>query len=237
MMNRNRSNTAGSREKDDGQVFDTGKKIQALKEALTGQLREQKEALTETLRRQEDARREETDTRTRQWTDAMDAVRGEIRKHDMAIEDMLDTWEEWRQEQADQAEALQRREAEQAREEAEALRGNQDALLALAETCCDQLFILKQAAAAAGDEAWLRQLALAETRVGEKALRAGFQTVGRTGDPFSYELHEPADVKETVEPERDMTLAGVYSQGYWYQGKPLRKAKVSVYQRKENHQA
>ena len=150
-------------------------------------------------------------------------------KQQTAIEDMLDTWEEWQEKLEAQTENLQSRLLEKAEKEL-ADRSNQEGnLLETAITAWDQLFHLKLAARNAGDETWLRQLLLAENGLKDSARHAGLQQTGCEGEVFSYEIHEAAERIDTDQPERDMTVAEVYQPGYWYQGRAIRKARVAVY--------
>ncbi len=198
-------------------MFETGKRIQQILELMKTQ---QKESETNQKKRTE-----QSDRIAQNLMETAQAVQ----KHDMAIADMLDTWEEWREELSSQWGSMQERQAEQARDEAEAIRKQADAFLGGMITACDQLFLLRKAAENARDIAWSRQIGLAEAEVHAKALQAGLQITGKVGEVFSYDLHEPIERIESDHPEQHMTLAKVYSQGYWIQGRLLRKAQVAVW--------
>lgn len=149
-------------------------------------------------------------------------------KHDMAIEDMLDAWED-RQRQEEEREAwAQRKEEERLNAERNEALARESAFL---ETICcvwDQLFNLRTAAEKSGDESWTRQLALTEDILGEKAQSAGMARTGVPGERFDYDLHEAVERVRTDKEEENMTVAAVISPGYRYGGKVLKKALVMV---------
>ena len=198
-------------------MFDTGKKIQTLNQSV------------DALREQLQAQHQEDGKTCQNLLQSMDTLQANVRKHDVAIGDMLDTWEEWREDQAKQTEALASALHDRLAAEADALRDRESGLVGALIAACDQFFVLRQAAESASDEAWQRQLFLAESAVTQKALRAGLQVTGATGDAFSYDLHKPAEKVETDRPDQHMTIARVFSRGYLFHGRLQRKAQVAVY--------
>ena len=198
-------------------MFKTGKKLEKLEESIITLAKRQEE--------QQAAVQQE-----------MNHLGQEFRKHDLAISDMLDTWEEIREAQEEKTEDLQAELLEKTREEAEALREREDALTDALISCFDQIFDLSQAAEASGDGAWIRQLQLSENVMREKSLAAGLVITGNPGELFSYEIHEPVERLETDQADRHMTVARVYHRGYWLQGKMIRKARVAVYMQKEEQE-
>ena len=194
-------------------MFDTGKRVQALQEQAVQM-------------------RQESEERLRQMDQRLEELSGSLRKNSLSLEDLLDTLEEWQEEQSKQNASLQESVSRLEKGEAESLRAEKKDLLNLIITCCDQLFVLRQAAADAGSESWARQLLLAENAVREQGLSAGLQIIGEDGDAFSYDLHEPIEKVDTDRPELNMTLARIYQRGYWYRTNLLRKARVAVYTEK-----
>ena len=198
-------------------MFDTGKKIQTLNQSV------------DTLREQLQAQHQGDAEARQNLLQGLDTLQASVRKHDMAIGDMLDTWEEWREDQAKQTEALTSALHDRLAAEAEALRARESDLVGALIAACDQFFILRLAAESASDKAWQRQLFLAESAVTQKALRTGLQVTGAVGAAFSYDLHEPAEKVETDRPDQHMTIARVFSRGYLFHGRLQRKAQVAVY--------
>ena len=97
----------------------------------------------------------------------------------------------------------------------------------MATAACDRLIELQ--AAAAEDETWSRQIHLMWEKLSEPLMLAGLQRLGQPGEPVSYLLHEPIDTVDTADATLHMRVAKVLSGGYAYQGKVLRKARVTVY--------
>ena len=153
-----------------------------------------------------------------------------LRQMDQRLEELSGSLQE---EQSKQTASLQESINRLEKWEAESLQAEKKDLLNLIITCCDQLFVLQQAAADSGSEAWARQLLLAGNAIREQGLSAGLQIIGEVGDAFSYDLHEPIEKVDTDRPELNMTLARIYQRGYWYRTNLLRKARVAVYTEKE----
>ncbi len=102
---------------------------------------------------------------------------GAANRHDMAIEDLLDSWEELREKQTQEAQALSSALQDAAAREQKEARARETALLKALLSAHDQLFALQKAAAEAGAEDWLRQLALAEQKLEETRLPAGLRGI------------------------------------------------------------
>ena len=157
-------------------------------------------------------------------------------KQEMAVGDLLDTMEEWQEDRKQQETGLKDKLLSKTEEELSRKTAQERALLEMVMSACDQLFNLRQAAQKAEDEAWQRQLELAENVLKDKARHAELQQTGCIGEPFSYEIHEAAERVETDEVGRDMTIADVITPGFWYRGKCLRKAKVAVYRTRQEEE-
>lgn len=209
-------------------MFGTGKKLLALQELL--------EEMNGRLGAKQDEARalqEKTGEQLERTAETLADMKEQVGAHDMAIADMLDSWDELQEEQRKQVSSLQARLLEQCQKEAEELRNREEVLVEAVAACREQLFHLRKAAEASGDEAWGKQLGLAEGLLREKALKAGLQEVGQVGEAYSFDLHEIVDAADTEDPALDQTIAAVYTPGSWYRGKMLCKAKVSVYRRRE----
>ncbi len=198
-------------------MFDTGKKITQLRD----EIREMDNRLQK-ISRTEDEIWKHAD-------EAVSRVEQQIEKHDMAIEDLLDSLEEWGNDQREETEKLRAAlENEQGKAQKEAER-REAALLKLGMSCLDQFFVLRKAAGKSGSEQWIRQIDLMMELLREPLIQAGLQTLGNVGELFSYQIHDAAGTEAAKTPDQDMRVAGILSQGYAYQGRVLRKAKVSVY--------
>lgn len=162
-------------------------------------------------------------------SDHMEGFAEAAGKQETAIEDMLDTWEEWQEKLDAQTDSLQSKLLEKVERELADKTRQERNLLEMTVSAWDQLFHLKLAARNVGDETWFRQIALAENGLKEKAMHAGLQQTGCAGEPFSYEIHEAVERMDTDRLDLDMTVAEVYKPGYWYQGGAVCKAQVAVY--------
>ena len=217
----------------------TGKQLRKLKELLKaqaqqkqGDLQSLKDQAGETgllLKEQGEETARMLKAQNEELTRTLKGLTQTAGRHDMAIADMLDTWEEWREEQRRQTESLRNSLDQESRQATREMAERQDALKDALVAAVDQLFLLGSAAKNAGQDAWARQLQLAEAEVRAQALKAGLQVIGEPGEVFSYDLHEATEQIHTDQADRHMTIARVFSQGYWLNGRLLRKAKVSVY--------
>ena len=156
---------------------------------------------------------------------------GAANRHDMAIEDLLDSWEELQEKQKEETRALSSALAETAAKEQKEAQEREKVLLELLMDAHDLLYGLQRAAADAGAEAWSRQLALAEQKLTEAGLPSGFQVVDKTGIPVSFAVHEVTEALPAPEPTLNHLIAEVYACGYVFRGRVLRKARVSVWRR------
>ncbi len=215
-------------------MFGTKKEIAALRECVERsdaerrqQEREREEKLLDRI-----AALEEKISGDGKNTD-LEVLGEKINRHDLAIGDLVDSMEEMMTEQRERQEALSDALGERAEREAKEAKRREEKLLALAIACEEQLFALKTAATVSEDDAWQRQIESAEEKILSTAVPAGFQRIDRAGEAFSYDLHEAIETRETEDSGKAMKVAEVYTCGAMYQGKVMRKAKVAVYQRRE----
>ena len=166
---------------------------------------------------------------TEELSSQVKKLAGAANRHDMAVEDLLDSWEELQEGQREEARSLSSALArEKDRQLAEAAK-REGALLELAMDSSDQLYALRRAAEAAQAQDWLRQFSLAEEKLAARRMAAGLQVVSGSGIPVDYSVHTVVDTVETEQPERNGRVAEVYSCGYVCCGRILRKARVSAY--------
>lgn len=162
------------------------------------------------------------------------AVQEAENNHDMVIEDMLDSWQELQQTLNGAVERLNDSLSKEHDRLLEEARRRENRLLNLAIACGDQLRALRRAAP---EGPWQRQLALSEAQFAENALGSGLQVIGREGEAFSPSLHEVLEVDETSDPDQSLRVSEVYTCGYIYSGRVIRKASVKVWQKKQTTEA
>lgn len=139
-----------------------------------------------------------------------------VLKHDMAMEDLLDEWEQRR---SDEEEVKERfREQEQ----------NERHLLALFEAYQEQFWNLRRFADTK-DEAWSAQISLMEQNLDHHRRLCGIDVIGTCGNKVDYDLHEVIETMETEDSGKDRQVAHVYECGYLYKGKVKKKARVAAY--------
>ena len=178
-------------------------------------------------------KRRENEMAAEMRLDKLDRTMSELReavgKHDLAIADMLDSWDEWRQSREEEDSSLLEAAKEKARQEREESRKRESALVSLAAVCFDQFHMLRRSAEDAGDQIWLRQLELAEEKLSAERLLADFQVIDSVGCEVNYQLYEIAAAVDTEDPNLAMKVADVYTPGCVYRGKVLRKAVAAAY--------
>ena len=141
----------------------------------------------------------------------MDSLTEKAERHDFAIEEMLEEWEDLRKDTEDSREC---REAEKN-------------LALLSWENYEQLRILGNAAK--GNEAWERQLALALRKSLEEMAKLNIAVIAAWQEPVNYELHEVIVTAETQEESRHGTVKETFESGLIYKGEVLKKAKVCAW--------
>lgn len=159
--------------------------------------------------------------------DRMEAGRQAPGKHDMVIQDMLDSWEEWQDRLRETAEKLEGESLSRLREEVRELRQRESLLLSAVTGYHEQVDALRRSAKGT---AWEQQLELVEAKLGPMLSASGVQVVGSVGEGYNGALHEVLEVVPTDRPDQDLRVAEVYACGYLYRGAALKKAGVAVYQ-------
>ncbi|MDE7312874.1 MAG: nucleotide exchange factor GrpE [Eubacterium sp.] len=143
-------------------------------------------------------------------------LHAEIHKHDMAIEDLLDEWEE--KSSDEERVKLRLQEAD----EAEKL------LLKLFEAYQEQFWSLKHYAASK-DDTWTSQITLMEKNLEQYRRACAVSMIQDCGVNVDYGLHDIIEVVDTKDPALDKTIAEIYRCGYLYKGKVRKKAQASAY--------
>lgn len=177
------------------------------------------------------SRMEEAQSKSKQeLSEKLSALSASVNRHDLAIADLLDSWEELQEKSRDEALLRETELYEQARSQLRHSEESEKRLLNLAIACFDQLFWFRSILAQSENETWSRQLALAEERLSNDRLNTQLELVDKTLVPVNYELHEIIGIVETEREEFVSRVAEVCSCGYRYQGRIIRKAKVTVFQ-------
>lgn len=139
-----------------------------------------------------------------------------VNKHDMAIDDLLDEWEEKSSDESSTQKLLQE------------CRQNENQLLELFEAYLEQFWNLKHFADTKG-EAWADQMTLMGKKLEHYHQLYGISVIKECGVEVDYNLHEIIKAVDTPEPGQDKTVAEIYHCGYIYKGKVRKKATVSAY--------
>lgn len=145
-----------------------------------------------------------------------DRLHSDVHRHDMAIEDLLDEWEDKKSDEEDVKEQLM--EASQ----------TEKLLLALFEAYQEQFWNLRHYAASK-DETWTAQLALMEKNLERFRRSCAISVIQDCGVHVDYDLHEIIEALDTKDPAQDKTIAEIYRCGYLYKGKVQKKAQACAY--------
>ena len=141
-----------------------------------------------------------------------------VQKHDMAIEDLLDEWEEKVSDEKNVKEQFQEYEH------------REQQFLKLFETYQEQFWNIKHFAGKDKDtDAWAAQISLMEKNLEHYQKLCGISIIGQCGIEVDYDLHEVLEAIDTNDPSKDKKIADIYRCGYLYQGKVMKKAQVSAY--------
>ena len=189
--------------------------------------------LLEGIGRKTDSTSAELDQLNQQTNTAMTELQDlkkAVNRHDMAVADMLDSWEEWQDKLQQTLEEFRDSPVNELTERLQGAQAREKALLDLLLSFYDQLFALSKAASSTGDEAWIRQFRMTDSKLSELMKKAGIEAMGWPGEPFDYDTMDAIHVLDTDRREKDMTIAEQYQCGYRYHGKIIRKGVVSVYQ-------
>ena len=149
----------------------------------------------------------------------LDGLHSDVHKHDMAIEDLLDEWDEKKSDEKEVQAQLQ--EASQ----------TETLLLSMFETYQEQFWSLRHYADSNKDEAWAAQLALMEKTLERCRHSCAIDVIQDCGVSVDYQLHDVIEAVECADPALDKTVAQVYRCGYLYKGKVRKKARIAAYKK------
>ena len=147
-------------------------------------------------------------------------LQSSIQKHDMAIEDLLDEWEEKRSDE----EMVQKQLLDHQK--------NEKQLLTLFEAYQEQFFNLKRFLDTK-NTTWAEQIGLMEKTLEHYRQLCGIIMIEECDIAVDYDLHEVIEAVSTTDSSKDKTVAAIYRCGYLYKGEIKQKAQVSAYRLEE----
>ena len=142
-----------------------------------------------------------------------------LRRQTETINDFLDEMQEEREEEEEKGTALK------------AASDREKKLCELIGIYEEQLHLLEEQLVSS--DGWKDQICLMRQKRKQAGKLAQLQETGEEGEPFDYLLHEAVETADTEEEKQDSCIAKVYTPGFVYQGKVMRKAKVVVYRRRK----
>ncbi len=143
-----------------------------------------------------------------------------VEHHEMAIDDLLDEWEDRR--------SMEENLAQHVAKEKE-LCEERTRLLKLIMTYDIQIGIMKNAVQTSAEEDWAEQIAMMEKKLSGELAAARISRIGSSGDEVNYELHEVISIEDTSLSSLHGKIARVLENGYMHEGQVLKKARVSAY--------
>ena len=143
-------------------------------------------------------------------------LKAAVQKHDMAIEDLLEEWEDKKSKKDDFRKRIQ--DCEQ----------SENLLLELFESYQEQFWNLKRFAEKK-DETWSAQMTLMGQKLEYCRQICGISIIEESGTEVNYDLHEVIEVVDTTERARDRLIAEIINWGYLYKGRVKKKAQVTAY--------
>lgn len=165
--------------------------------------------------------------KTEDLTKKTEKLTGKVSIHDMALENLLEEWEDIRGQEKEKLAKLDSfLEALDTKKYGEILE-EQEKLLALVLAYQEQLAALHRLVE--GEEQWTRQLDLMEEKLSPGKKRAQVEFVGKAGEQVDLSLHEVWSVTDTPEAGKDGRILEVYSPGCVYAGKVWKKARVNAF--------
>ncbi|MBQ9009673.1 MAG: nucleotide exchange factor GrpE [Clostridia bacterium] len=159
--------------------------------------------------------------------DQLKSLTTSISRHNMAIEDLIESLEETNEDQQSLVDDVKDLLKRQKDFRLASLEDENDALLALALSYQDQLSLLE--GAAQSDPVWGHQFELVRQKMTAPLENAGLFVVDEANVPVNYDLHEVIERVDTTDPALHFCVAEVYTPGYVFNNKVLRKAKISAY--------
>lgn len=147
-------------------------------------------------------------------------IQQDLKKQRMAVENLTDEWEDYREEENSWAEQVSHWKQQEAN------------FLKLYEDYQEQLEGLKRYARTE-DEKLSGQLELMEEKLEKIRQICGISRISGTGKTVDYDLHEVIRTVGTENSRLHELIEDVYQSGYIYKGKVRKKANVTVYKFEE----
>ncbi len=146
-------------------------------------------------------------------------LQSSVRKHNIAIEDLLDEWSERHSDET------------YVKDKIKELTQNENHLLKLFEAYQEQFWNFKRFAEMK-DEAWASQISVMEQNLEHYRLLCGIKVINEIGIHVDYDFHEVIEAIETADIQQDKLVANIYRCGYIYKGKVIKKAQIAAYRAK-----
>ena len=145
---------------------------------------------------------------------AVEKLRSDVKHHNVAVEDMLESWEEFQGKQEELQKAISGMAA-------------QDRIVQLCIAYEQQMHNIRRMAAE--DPDWKKQLELIEGQLQPAREKAGFVVTGKKGEAADFSLHEVIMVQDTDKEDLNGRIESVYEPGICWQGQVYKKAKVCAW--------
>lgn len=159
--------------------------------------------------------KEDKNKAQKKGSDGFEKLHNEIKKHNLSLEDLIESLEEIRE--SPQSNIPPRTESQK----------REEILLQLLASYQEQLFHIQSLLSKNPD--WTEQLAMIERKLRQDRQRAGIGIISETDIPVDYEMHDVISVIHTDDMSKDKMVSDIFTCGYTYYGKVLKKAKVSAW--------
>lgn len=207
-------------------VFFRKKKKQLMKlQQQLGEAENREVALKEVLERAfEQLHLALADTRlaTEEMNQAVKKGNLDIGKHDMALEDMLELLDGKLESEHFMSNRI--KELEESEEKLLLLMADYEEQMFLIDGCVKNI-----SGTGSGGSAWAEQLDSVRGKLFEHMNTCGITVIADTHQMVNYEYHEVIQVVDTEEAALSRTVLEIYSPGFIYKGRVLKRAKVAAY--------
>lgn len=148
---------------------------------------------------------------------------GEIQKHNMSLEDALDTIQEQAEKETCQEVRIKELEAVE------------KALLELVMAYQQQMHMISEHMGQSGndDMAWNRQISIVQEEITHRMAACGMSEITGAGEKVNYDYHEVIGIADTENAAQVLEISRVHVPGCIYKGKIRQKAKVTAYRLKQ----
>ena len=198
-------------------------------QSLSEELRAQQEEILQQLSniRETIANTPKSEVGTPDLSSQISKIGTSVSRHNMVIEDLIESMEDAQEQQKKTLEQMQKVAAKEESAKIASLRSSEASLLKLAQTYQDQFYLLERAAQE--DPSWSRQFSFVRQIVASQLQASGISVIEATEIPVNYEIHEVIDRVSTENPALNQCVAEVFETGYIFNGEVKRKARVSAY--------